>query len=129
LGRTATSRLPPDGIDVSIIVVSYNTRQMTADALASVLTETHATTYEIIAVDNASADGSAAMLAGHPAHPQLIALKDNIGFARADVGCQISRPLSAAARPDTIVRDVHDRLVRLRALIRRRSSGGVHAVC
>ena len=73
-----------DPVDVSIIVVSYNTRAMTAAALESVVKETRATNYEIIAVDNASSDGSVAMLADHPAEPQLITLTTNIGFARAN---------------------------------------------
>ena len=104
----------PDSIDVSIIVVSYNTRQMTADALTSLASETSATRYEIIAVDNASTDGSAAMLAEHPARPQLIALEDNIGFARANT----LAAKSARGRyllllnPDTVVRDAAiDKLV------------------
>ena len=73
-----------DPVDVSIVVVSYNTRAMTAAALDSVVKETRAVSYEIIAVDNASIDGSAAMLADHPAEPQLITLASNIGFARAN---------------------------------------------
>ena len=94
-------------IDVSILVISYNTCKLTAAALTSVLAETHATSYEIIAVDNASSDGSAEMLANHPAKPSLVALNDNIGFARAN---------NAAAKrargryllllnPDTVVLD------------------------
>lgn len=81
---TATQSAP-FGIDVSILIVSYNTRQMTSDAIASVASETHATTYEVIAVDNASSDDSPDMLAAHPAKPQVIALPDNIGFARANM--------------------------------------------
>ena len=71
-------------IDVSILVVSYNTCAMTRAALNSVLTETKDISYEVIAVDNASVDGSAEMIASHPLHPQFIRLKENIGFARAN---------------------------------------------
>ena len=101
-------------IDVSIIVVSYNTRQMTADALASVASGTRAASYEIIAVDNASSDGSAAMLATHPTRSQLIALKDNIGFARANnLAAKTARGrYLLLLNPDTIVHDAAiDRLV------------------
>jgi GT2 family glycosyltransferase len=77
--------MPPAGpIDVSIILVSYNTRAMTAAALESVLAETRLTSYEVIAVDNASSDGSAEMLATHPLKPRVITLDNNIGFARAN---------------------------------------------
>ncbi len=71
-------------IDVSIIVVSYNTCALTRAALDSILAETRETSYEVLAVDNASRDGSAAMIAGHPLQPRLIALNENIGFARAN---------------------------------------------
>lgn len=71
-------------IDVSILVVSYNTCAMTRAALDSVLTETKEISYEVIAVDNASADGSAEMIAAHPLRPQFIRLNENIGFARAN---------------------------------------------
>ena len=87
---------------------------MTADALASVQSETRAATYEIIAVDNASSDGSADMLAAHPARPRLIALNDNVGFARANtLAAKMARGhYLLLLNPDTIVRDAAvDRLV------------------
>ena len=71
-------------VELSIIVVSYNTRAMTLAALDSVAAQTHDVTYEVIVVDNASSDGSAEAIAAHPIKPRLIALKDNIGFARAN---------------------------------------------
>lgn len=71
-------------IDVSILVVSYNTRAMTLAALDSVMRETRDVGYEIIVVDNASADGSADAIAKHSTRPKLIALQDNIGFGRAN---------------------------------------------
>ncbi len=71
-------------IDVSILVVSYNTCAMTRAALDSVLAETKDITYEVIAVDNASNDGSADMIADHPLRPEFIRLGENIGFARAN---------------------------------------------
>ena len=74
--------MPPAApIDVSILLVSYNTRALTAAALDSVLAETRLTSYEVIAVDNKSSDGSAEMLAQHPLKPHVIALDNNIGFA------------------------------------------------
>ncbi len=69
---------------LSILIVSYNTRAMTLACLDSVVRETQQVAYEIIVVDNASIDGSAAAIAAHPAAPRLIALDDNIGFARAN---------------------------------------------
>ena len=47
---------------VSILVISYNTRAMTLDCLASVVAQT-TVPHELIVLDNASADGSAAAIA------------------------------------------------------------------
>lgn len=74
----------PSEIDVSILIVSYNTRALTLEAISSAARETVRSTFEFIAVDNASHDGSPQALAQHPVKPQLIALKANIGFARAN---------------------------------------------
>ncbi len=93
--------------DVSILIVSYNTRAMTAAALTSVVTETQSTSYEIIALDNASSDGSSAMLKAHPANPAVIALTENIGFARANnVAARTARGrYILLLNPDTVVLD------------------------
>ena len=74
----------PARVDLSIIVVSYNTRAMTLAALDSVVAETRDVSYEIIVVDNNSGDGSAGAIAAHASKPRLIALNENIGFARAN---------------------------------------------
>ena len=71
-------------VDVSILIVSYNTREMTRIALDTLAAETNAVSYEVIVIDNASSDGSAEMIACHPLKPQLVTLRDNIGFARAN---------------------------------------------
>ena len=48
---------------VSVLVISYNTRAMTLDCLASLAAET-SVPHEVILLDNASPDGSAAAIAG-----------------------------------------------------------------
>jgi len=83
-GFRPTTMSNPLKIDVSILIVSYNTRDMTLAALDSIAAETLGLTYEIIVVDNASTDGSAAAIAAHPAKPKLITLQENIGFGRAN---------------------------------------------
>ncbi len=69
---------------LSVLIVSFNTRLMTLDCVRSVFEETQGIDFEVIVVDNASSDGSAAAL--REAHPNihLIALEENIGFARAN---------------------------------------------
>ena len=45
-------------MDVSIIIINYNTKDITSDCIKSVLKYTKSISYEIILVDNASTDGS-----------------------------------------------------------------------
>lgn len=67
--------------DVLAIVVSYNTRELTRKAVASLLSQDPAP--EVVVVDNASSDGSAEALTA--AWPSLRVLPQtrNLGFARA----------------------------------------------
>jgi N-acetylglucosaminyl-diphospho-decaprenol L-rhamnosyltransferase len=64
---------------VSVLVVSYNTRELTRRCLESVRRNPPAAPYEIVVVDNASTDGSAEMLAAEP-DVQLVASAVNLGF-------------------------------------------------
>ena len=92
--------------EVSILVVSYNTRELTLAAIGSAAAETHVA-HEIIVVDNASADGSAAAIAAHSTSPRVVALGDNIGFARANnvAARAATGDYLLLLNPDTIVRD------------------------
>ncbi len=104
----------PRQIDVSILIVSYNTREMTLEAISSAVRETHDVSYEIIVVDNASTDGSADAIAAHPANPKLIRLQDNIGFGRGNnLAAEHSQgQYVLLLNPDTVVTDrAIDRLV------------------
>lgn len=49
-------------MDVSIIIVNYNTLRITQECLGSVFSQTHGLDFEVIVVDNASTDGSGAIL-------------------------------------------------------------------
>lgn len=91
---------------LSIIVISYNTRQMTLDCLASVYAETK-TPFELIVVDNASTDGSAEAIAQAFPDAKLIAEDTNHGFAAAhDVALpHASAPWVLLLNPDTVVLD------------------------
>jgi GT2 family glycosyltransferase len=71
-------------MDVSVIVVNWNTRAMTLECLASLYRETQETSFETILVDNGSADGSAAAIAEGFPQVQLIAETTNHGFAMAN---------------------------------------------
>lgn len=45
-------------MDVSVIIINYNTLQMTSECIDSIIANTSDVEYEIILVDNASKDGS-----------------------------------------------------------------------
>ena len=69
-------------MDLSIIIVSYNTKKLTQetlDALQLSLKKTPALIYETIVVDNGSTDDSLAMLKKRT-DIRLIASKKNVGF-------------------------------------------------
>src|SRR5438309_11123250 len=71
---------PPD---VSIIVVNYNTLGLLRDCLASLM-RTEGKACEVIVVDNASADGSAAMVEKEFSAVRLVRNQQNVGFAKAN---------------------------------------------
>ncbi|WKL05013.1 glycosyltransferase family 2 protein [Paenibacillus amylolyticus] len=72
---------PPDA---SIIIVNYNTRQLTLDCLASVYATHTSYRLEIIVIDNASHDGSVEAIREVYPSVQLIANNHNTGFAVAN---------------------------------------------
>jgi N-acetylglucosaminyl-diphospho-decaprenol L-rhamnosyltransferase len=79
--------------DVSVIIVSYNTRELLRECIESILCEQgDGLAVEVIAVDNASADGSAAMVAERFPQARLIANPDNRGFGAAcNQGLEVAR--------------------------------------
>ena len=106
---------PPaaDGPLVSILVISYNTRAMTLACLESVLAET-TVPHELIVVDNASPDGSAAAIAAAFPGLRLIASRENLGFARGNnvAAREAKGRYILLLNPDTLVLDhAIDRIV------------------
>ena len=91
---------------VSIIVVSYNTRLMTLECLRSVATQT-AASHEVIVIDNASSDGSAAAIAAEFPDMILLAETANHGFAKANniAAEQASGEYLLLLNPDTVILD------------------------
>ena len=70
---------------LSIIIVSYNTRQLLDDCLASVFAaERPSGGLEVVVVDNASRDGSVEMVAEKYPAVSLLSLADNRGFSAAN---------------------------------------------
>ncbi|MBF0119505.1 MAG: glycosyltransferase family 2 protein [Desulfobacterales bacterium] len=67
--------------DVSIVIVSYNTKNLTRKCLLSVQKFAGNVSHEVIVVDNASSDGSAEMIESEFNWVKLIRLSNNLGFA------------------------------------------------
>jgi len=73
-----------ESVDLSILVVSWNTRDLLARCLQSVQDSLHGAAYELLVVDNASIDGSAAMVRDRFPAARLIENLENVGFSRAN---------------------------------------------
>jgi len=69
---------------VSIVVVNYNTRDVTLECLRSIFDTAPVDCFEVIVVDNASEDGSAKVFSEQFPEAQLITRDQNIGFAQAN---------------------------------------------
>lgn len=72
---------PPD---VSVVTVSYNTKDLLAQCLQSVFEQTPSLKLEVIVVDNASSDDSCRMVREEFPTVQLIANENNEGIAKAN---------------------------------------------
>ena len=70
-------------MDVSVVIVSYNTCRILDECIASIKKET-TVSYEVIVVDNASRDDSCRMLREKYPEVLLIENNENAGFARAN---------------------------------------------
>lgn len=70
--------------EVSVIVLNWNTRDLLAECLNTILQNAQGFELEIIVVDNASTDGSQAMLQRSFPQVRLLANPTNVGFAKAN---------------------------------------------
>lgn len=71
-------------MDLSIIIVNYKTPELTVAAIASVMGSDTRYTYEIIVIDNASADQSVEQIRQQFPDVILLANESNVGFAKAN---------------------------------------------
>jgi len=84
VAESAANDLRPIMLDVSIIIVNYNTKKLVINCIESIINQTLNLTFEIIVVDNASIDGSPQLIKS--TYPQVILIesKTNLGFGRAN---------------------------------------------
>lgn len=79
-------------VDVSIIIVNYNTKILLSDCINSIYKNTFGLNYEIIVVDNDSNDGSQEFVKKQFPNTILIESNKNLGFGLANnLGVQSSK--------------------------------------
>lgn len=71
-------------MDISVIIVNYNTKDLIKDCIDSIIINTNNVSYEIIVVDNNSQDGSIEIL--EKSYPDVLLIKSpvNLGFGKAN---------------------------------------------
>ena len=70
--------------DLAIIIVNYNTCDLLRNCLTSIYQSQGDFSYQVVVVDNASTDGSAAMVSTDFPQADLISSQVNDGFAFAN---------------------------------------------
>jgi len=107
-------------LDLSVVIVNFNTRDLLRDCLASLRPELVGIEAEVLVVDNASSDRSAAMLAEEFPDVQVLVNAVNAGFSRAN-----NRALRETRGQDVLLLNP-DTLVRRGAV--RTLMGALHAL-
>ncbi|MCA8956284.1 MAG: glycosyltransferase family 2 protein [Planctomycetes bacterium] len=94
-------------IDVSVVVVTWNSAAEIEGCLRSVLAQRGALRQEVLVVDNASGDGTAALVREHFPEVTLIANDDNRGFAAGNnqAFARARGRYVLCLNPDTVVVD------------------------
>ena len=97
----------PGTPELTVIIVSYNTRALTLKCLETLHATTLRTRFRTVVLDNASSDGSADAVAAAFPQVELIRSAENLGFARANnvVAAQADTEWLLLLNPDT---EVHD---------------------
>lgn len=90
---------------ISIVIVSYNVRRLLVECIDSVRKALEGIDGEIIVVDNCSKDDTVSYLQTNCPDVQLIANKENVGFARANNMAirQTDSEYVLLLNPDTVV--------------------------
>jgi N-acetylglucosaminyl-diphospho-decaprenol L-rhamnosyltransferase len=92
-------------VDVSVVVVTYRCRDVARACLASLYEGTGDVSFEVIVVDNASGDGTEAMVSEEFPEARLFALDHNLGFGQAvNLAAEQARgEYLLLLNPDTVV--------------------------
>lgn len=98
---------------ITVCIVTYNSRAHIKNALASLMDSTIAQRLQVIVVDNASQDGTAAVVEAEFPQVRLIRLSENIGFGSGHnrVLQYLSAPYHVIMNPDiTLAPDMLEKM-------------------
>ncbi len=71
-------------VQVSVIIINYNTFELTSEAIASIIAHTQGVSYEIVVVDNASTECDPGQFLEAFSTIKLVRNPDNSGFAKGN---------------------------------------------
>ncbi|MGJ8583657.1 MAG: glycosyltransferase [Marinosulfonomonas sp.] len=103
-----------DPAELTIIVVSYNTKALTLKCLETLMANTKSAVFHTVVIDNASSDGSAKAIRARFPQVELIDSDENLGFAKANnlIAKAVTTKWTLLLNPDTEVYDgAIDRIV------------------
>ena len=75
---------PPAVVDVSVCIAHWNCRELLRRCLESLYDQPQGVSFEVVVVDNASADGAADMVAAEFHRVTLVRNRENRGFSKAN---------------------------------------------
>jgi GT2 family glycosyltransferase len=112
--------------ELSVLLVTYRTRERTLACLQSIYQQTQETRFQVVVVDNDSQDGSTEAIARGFPDVTLLSLPANIGYARAiNLAAQSARgDYLVLLNPDTEV--LHGALDKLLAFARAHPGHGLY---
>lgn len=112
-------------LDVTILIVNYNTKDMLRDCITSLREQVKGLTYQVVVVDNDSKDGSVAMVAAEFPDVDLVDSKVNHGFAKGNnIGMQQAQgEFLFYLNPDTVL--LNDAVSLLRAYLKNNPNAGI----
>ena len=71
-------------VDLSIVIVTYNTKTITYDCIHSIFNSKTKYNFEVILIDNNSEDGTSQFLTTSFPKVKIISLNENVGFSKAN---------------------------------------------
>jgi N-acetylglucosaminyl-diphospho-decaprenol L-rhamnosyltransferase len=112
-------------LEVSVVIVSYNSRSVLGPCLDSLKKQNAFDDTEVIVVDNASSDGTPTMVRERYPWVTLIAGRKNVGFSRGvNIGIREARgDFFLILNPDTVVQP--DSIGKLLDFMKRTPSAGI----